>query len=115
AGSPHDRSPAGIAAWAGALRQLSALPNVACKLSGLGMFEHNWTRDSIRPLVDTCLEQFGPERCMFGSNFPVDSLSSDYATLAGTYRELVPAEQHTLVFGETAARFYGLPWPAQEG
>lgn len=115
AGSPHDRSRAGIAAWAGTLRQLSALPNVTCKLSGLGMFEHNWTQESIRPLVDTCLEQFGPERCMFGSNFPVDSLFSGYAALAEAYRALVPAKQQALVFGRTAARFYGLPRTAQEG
>lgn len=115
AGSPHDRSRAGIAAWAGKLRQLSALPNVTCKLSGLGMFEHNWTQESIRPLVDTCLEQFGPERCMFGSNFPVDSLYSGYAALAEAYRALVPAKQQALVFGRTAERFYCLPRPAQEG
>ncbi|WP_342665578.1 amidohydrolase family protein [Leisingera aquimarina] len=115
AGSPHDRSPAGIAGWAEALRHLSALPTVTCKLSGLGMFDHGWTQDSIRPLVETCVEQFGAERCMFGSNFPVDSLSSDYAALAGAYRALVPPEQHAMVFGGTAARFYGLARPAQEG
>lgn len=115
AGSPHDRSPAGIAAWTQALRHLSALPNVTCKLSGLGMFDHGWTQDSIRPLVETCPRQFGPDRCMFGSNFPVDSLSSDYTALAKAYRALVPPEQHAMVFGTTAARFYGLAQPAQKG
>lgn len=114
AGSPHDRSPAGISAWADALRHLSGLPHVTCKLSGLGMFEHGWTAGSIRPLVETCLEQFGPERCMFGSNFPVDRLYSTYAALSDAYHAIVPAEQHRRVFCETAARFYALPLCEQE-
>ena len=79
-----------------------------CKLSGLGMFDHEWTTDKIRPFVETCLEQFGPERCMFGSNFPVDSLTSDYATLVDAYSALIPRELHEQVFGETARRFYRL-------
>lgn len=108
AGSPHDRSAAGLRDWADRLRSLSALPQVACKLSGLGMFEHDWSADSIRPIVDTCLEQFGPERIMFGSNFPVDKLYSDYRTVAQAYRDLVPAPAHAAVFHDTAADFYRL-------
>lgn len=107
AGSPHDRSAQGLRDWTTQLKQLSALPWVTCKLSGLGMFEHDWTADSIRPIVETCLDQFGPGRVMFGSNFPVDSLYSDYATLARAYRSLVPAEARQDVFHDTAARFYG--------
>lgn len=107
AGSPHDRSAEGLRQWAKELRALSELPNVVCKLSGLGMFDHTWTVDSIRPIVATCLEQFGPERCMFGSNFPVDSLYSSYATLADAFDTLVPNDMHQSVFGDTAAAFYG--------
>ena len=108
AGSPHDRTLEGLRAWAQDLQSLSDLQNVTCKLSGLGMFDHAWTADAIRPIVQTCLEQFGAKRVMFGSNFPVDSLSSDYATLIGAYRELIPAALQPAVFGETAARFYAL-------
>ena len=108
AGSPHDRTPAGIAAWAQALNALSDLPHVTCKLSGLGMFQHDWTTEDFRPLVETCLDQFGMTRCMFGSNFPVDSLYSDYATLAGALRALVPGTFHQSVFHDTASAFYGL-------
>ncbi len=108
AGSPYDRSAEGLRAWARALRQLSALPQVSCKLSGLGMFEHDWTVNSIRPIVETCLEQFGPERCMFGSNFPVDSLSSSYAAIFDAYEDLVPDRDQGKIFGETAKRFYRL-------
>ncbi|SLN51565.1 Amidohydrolase [Pseudoruegeria aquimaris] len=107
AGSPHDRSAGGLAGWSRALRLLSERPQVVCKLSGLGMFDHHWSRESIRPIIETCLDQFGPQRCMFGSNFPVDSLYSDYATLRAAHEALVPEEMHGDVFGGVAARFYG--------
>lgn len=109
AGSPHDRSASGLRDWADRLRLLSQRPGITCKLSGLGMFDHDWTDDSIRPIVETVLDQFGPARVMFGSNFPVDSLTSDYARLVATFEELVPEADHRAVFHDTAARFYALP------
>lgn len=109
AGSPHDRTPAGLATWAENLQTLSALGHVSCKLSGLGMFDHGWTQETIRPIVETVLAQFGPERTMFGSNFPVDSLYSDYESLVRAYEALIPQAEHAMVFGKTAARFYALP------
>lgn len=107
AGSPHDRSPDGLAAWARDLGRLSGLPQVSVKLSGLGMFENDWTPESVRPVVEACLEQFGATRCMFGSNFPVDSLYSDYRAIVGAYESLVPDDAQLAVFGDTAAAFYG--------
>lgn len=106
AGSPHDRSTEGLSRWAEQLRYLSVLPNVWCKLSGLGMFDHNWTVAKIEPIVHQVLAQFGKDRVMFGSNFPVDSLSSDYHTLASAYRELVSTGEQDAVFGGTASKFY---------
>lgn len=108
AGSPHERDRTGLAKWANKLKSLSALPQVYCKLSGLGMFEHDWSRESIKPIVESCLEQFGPDRVMFGSNFPVDKLYSDYKTLFEAYLMLVPDSAHEKVFGGTAAKFYKL-------
>ncbi len=106
AGSPYQRSAAGLAVWSGQLKDLADLPHVFCKLSGLGMFEHDWSAESIRPIVESCLEHFSPNRCMFGSNFPVDSLTSDYQTLVDAYRNLVPQVDWPDVFGETATAFY---------
>ncbi len=108
AGSPHDRSGDGLAHWAGELCALSDLPQVRCKLSGLGMFDHDWVSERFRPIVETCLDQFGPDRVMFGSNFPVDKLYSDYATLVHAYRDLVPREMQQAVFNDTAAGFYAM-------
>lgn len=108
AGSPHDRSPDGLRSWSGQLRALADLPQVVCKLSGLGMFQHNWHEADFRPIIETCLDQFGASRCMFGSNFPVDSLYSDYSTLFAAHRNLVPEPDRGDVFGATAQRFYQL-------
>lgn len=107
AGSPHDRMPEGLREWARELGRLSGIPQVSVKLSGLGMFEHDWTKESVRPIVETCLEQFGAAKCMFGSNFPVDSLYSDYRAIVEAYESLVPDDVQLAVFGDTAAAFYG--------
>ncbi len=107
AGSPHDRSAEGLSRWEEALGSLSELPHVYCKLSGLGMFDHNWSAQSVAPIVSTCLSQFGDNRCMFGSNFPVDSLSSTYKELVQRLQQLIPAAQYQSVFHDTAMRFYG--------
>lgn len=106
-GSPYDRSPAGLTRWQAQLAVMAALDHVHCKLSGLGMFQHDWQTDDFRPIIETCLEIFGASRCMFGSNFPVDSLTSDYSRLAQTHLDCVPEFDHANVFFHTAARFYG--------
>ena len=106
AGSPYDRSPDGIAKWAAGLARLSALPNIACKLSGLGMFDHDWNVETVRPIADVVMEQFGPDRVMFGSNFPVCSLSSTFDDLVERHMAIVLAEHHSKVFHDNAARFY---------
>ena len=106
AGSPHDRSDQGLAKYAVELRAMARLKNVTCKLSGLGMFDHNWTSSSVKPIVDICLKEFGEKRCMFGSNFPVDKLYSSYKTLFETYREIIPKEFHEMIFHKVAESFY---------
>lgn len=111
AGSPHDRSAAGLADWAKNLKRLSDLTHVTCKLSGLGMFDHNWTPGRLCPIVETCMAQFGIDRVMFGSNFPVDKLYSDYRKLVQAYRALIPVDMHSAVFRDNAARFYDLEAP----
>ncbi len=110
AGSPHDRSAEGLSTYAENLKHLSALPNLVCKISGLGMFDHSWSAQSVRPIFETCLDQFGPDRLMFGSNFPVDSLSSPYAELYARHSDLtqeLSEGDQAAFWGGTAARFYG--------
>ena len=106
AGSPYDRSSDGIKKWAAGLTHLSARPNVWCKLSGLGMFDQDWNAESVRPIADVVMEQFGPNRVMFGSNFPVCSLSSTFDDLIERHMAIVPDDHHKAVFNDNAERFY---------
>lgn len=109
AGMPIDRSPEGLDAWRDRLRPLAGLPNVVCKISALGTNDHAWTIDSFRPIVAFVIDGFGPERAMFGSNFPVDGLYSSLRRLYEAFDALTAGygeqERHHL-FAGTAARTY---------
>lgn len=111
AGMPAERDEAGIEGWRRGMRTLAECPNVAVKLCGYGMVDNRWTVASIRPFVLQPIEWFGPERCMFGSNFPVDRLMASYRRLWDAYREITagfaPAEL-ALLFRDTARRIYRL-------
>lgn len=110
-GSPWDQSRAGINSWRHGLRRLAANPEVHCKMSGFGMFDSHWGVDSIRPLIESCLEIFGIERCMFGSNFPVDKLHSSYSKIWNAYDEITSAlssADRERLFCRNAEQFYRL-------
>ena len=110
AGSPHDRTSQGLQRWADALTALSDLPQVSCKLSGLGMFDHSWSAESVSPIITTCLSQFGADRCMFGSNFPVDSLTSTYKEVVSRHQTNIPPTSQESVFHGTSERFYRIEY-----
>lgn len=99
--------------WAGAVRRLASLPNVTGKLSGL-VTEADvgaWTVADLRPFADTALEAFGPDRLMFGSDWPVCRLAADYAGVLSAARALtdgLSGAERSAVFADTAARTYGL-------
>ena len=106
AGSPYNRNEEGIKSWSSDLNHLSKLSNISCKLSGLGMFDHNWTQATVAPIVTTVMEQFGSARVMFGSNFPVDSLSSSFKALFERLTSIVDEKYFEDVFFKTAQRIY---------
>lgn len=108
-GVPMERTPEYFDAWRSGMATLAGAPNVACKISGLGMTDHSWTVDSIRPWVLACIETFGVERCMFGSNWPVDSLYSPYRTVVEAYREITAdfsADERDALFRRNAEHYY---------
>jgi len=78
AGMPEDASPSGQATWRDGMRALAACPNVTVKLSGLGTFSHTCTVADWEPRVRATLALFGPERALFGSNYPIESLWTTY-------------------------------------
>jgi predicted TIM-barrel fold metal-dependent hydrolase len=108
-GFPKQRTVPYFNEWRKAIHVLAQEPNVACKLSGLGMVDHQWTVDSIRPWIEVCIEAFGPGRCMFGTNWPLDSLFSSYETLVNAYREIVKSyssDERRQLFRTSAEGWY---------
>ncbi len=110
-GSPWDQTRAGLAAWRTGLAHLAQLPNMVCKISGLSMYDPQWERTSFVALARTVLDMFGPHRCLFGSNFPVDGLHRSYSHIVEATLEAVepygPQAREGL-FSENARRFYRL-------
>jgi L-fuconolactonase len=96
--------------WAAAIRSLAAFPNVTCKLSGV----HSDPAGAsvLRPYYEIVLAAFGPDRLMFGSDWPVSTLGATYRQVSELYRELTaplsPAERDA-IFDQTARRVYRLP------
>ncbi|MEJ2436060.1 MAG: amidohydrolase family protein, partial [Pseudolabrys sp.] len=111
AGMLEDLSEAGRAQWREGMRGLAAQPNVMCKLSALGTFIHRNDPEHIAGIVGECMELFGAERCLFGSNFPVEKLWTQYGDIVAAYRAALSpfgeaAERAAL--NETATRIYRL-------
>jgi L-fuconolactonase len=102
--------------WADLLAAAAAVPTVTAKLSGLNTAaEPGWTSDSFQPYVDHALEVFGPERLMYGGDWPFALLAADsyaqiHAGLTGTLRAL-SADERAQVLGGTAQRTYRLAPP----
>ncbi|MFK3970855.1 amidohydrolase family protein [Pseudomonas sp. NPDC087358] len=114
-GFAWDRSETGMRRWRKGLEALASQPNVHIKLSEFGLKDSPWRYEDNRVVVSHALETFGPERCMFASNFPVAGLRASYDTIAnGVAQMLEPwgrAVQEA-VFAGNAQRFYRLQLPA---
>ena len=102
-----------ILKWSKGLARLAECPNVFCKISGLATEAHwqYWKPDDLLPYLDLTFQLFGPERCMFGSDWPVSTLATtyeDWLDLALNYfKKFSPAEQ-TAILSDNCRRFYGI-------
>jgi len=108
-GLPADRSAAGLAGWAAAMRAFAACPNAAVKISGLGIPGRPWRVEDNAPIVREVIATFGAERCMFASNYPVDSLVASYDTIMAGFKAIVadrPHAERRALFHDNAARIY---------
>lgn len=106
---PAERDAENLEAWRQAVILLASLPNTCMKISGFGMVDNGWSTQSIRPFVLHCIEAFTPRRIMFGSNFPVDKLMSDYGRIWSAYDEITGGfskEERLDMFVQTAQDFY---------
>jgi L-fuconolactonase len=116
-----------MAAWQSGMAELATCPNVVLKLGGHGMprFGFDWhLRETpvgseemaaqIAPLMSYCIEQFGPDRCMFESNFPVDKVSFSYPVLWNAFKRFsagYSASERAALFHDTAVRAYRVAVP----
>lgn len=97
--------------WHAAMRRVAAHENTVAKFSGLRIPGQPYTIEALQPVWDIALELFGPERLMFGSDWPMTVPHGGYGPTFNVLAELVaplPAEQQALVMGGTARRIYRL-------
>jgi L-fuconolactonase len=99
--------------WLPHFRAAAVYPHVYCKLSGMitEAVWKTWKPADLKPYVQTALQLFGPERLMFGSDWPVSNLAGSYAEVIAALEEAlgpISATEREMIFGGTAARFYGL-------
>jgi predicted TIM-barrel fold metal-dependent hydrolase len=90
---------------------LAARSNIVSKLSGLGTFIHRNDPAHVAEILDDTVAMFGAERCLFGSNFPIEKLWTNYRELVDTHRAAAASlrpEQRDAIFGGTAMRIYRL-------
>ena len=109
AGMLEDMSEDGWKRWRQGMSALAEQPNVNVKLSGLGTFVHACRADVMAPIIDETVAIFGADRCLWGSNFPIEKLWTDYATLYRTFREAIAhldEREQRAILHDTAARLY---------
>jgi predicted TIM-barrel fold metal-dependent hydrolase len=110
-GLPADRSAQGLDGWKRAMALFAQCPNVAVKISGIGVPGGRWTADANRNIVLTVIDLFGTSRAMFASNFPVDSLCATFGQIFGGFREIVTdfsASDRQNLFRDNAIRIYAM-------
>ncbi|NNF79895.1 MAG: amidohydrolase family protein, partial [Rhizobiales bacterium] len=95
--------------WRAGMQQLADRPNVVCKLSGLGTFLHRNDPEHIADMVAQAVALFGVERCLFGSNYPIEKLWTSYGDLFAAFKSAAGSLSETdqsYIFNDTAARVY---------
>jgi predicted TIM-barrel fold metal-dependent hydrolase len=109
--SPWDRTPDGMLRWRSWMKRFAALPNAVMKISGLSMYTKRWDEQEFLRWAGEALEVFGAQRCMLGSNFPVDRLYVSYDKLFAAWQKLVAScdpQEAVHLAGRSAEKFYRL-------
>lgn len=98
--------------WRDDIRRLAALPNVAAKISGVVAYAGaDWTVDDLRPFVEHVIESFGWDRVVWGSDFPVCTLTADLRRWVAATKQIVGGaseDEQARLFHRNAERIYGL-------
>lgn len=108
-GSPIDRDPDGMQRWREGLRKIAGLPNLAIKISNPGAYDPAWTLDSVRDVAMHCLDCFGTDRAMFGTDYPVSRIQMSYDEIYDTFKAIaapLPEADQRKLFHDNAKRYY---------
>lgn len=109
-GLPSVRTAEGLSAWREGMRALAGAPDAAVKISRLGEPHLPlWSAPVHRDVVLETIDVFGVDRCMFGSNYPVDRLYAPFHTIMSGFLEIArrfPASERRMMFRENAMRWY---------
>ena len=113
-----------IPQWRKGVEEVAKCPNIIMKLGGVGQLRYGYywhdretavgseeLAESLGPLMNHCIQQFGPSRCMFESNFPVDKISYSYNVIYNAFKRLskgYSATERAALFHDTAARVYNI-------
>ena len=111
AGMKEDTSKAGDMAWREGMKHLADCPNVVTKLSAFGTFTHRNDPDFIAQMLTDTVAIFGADRCMYGSNFPIEKLWTNYTALFNAFQDAASGlskKKQAAIFNDTAARVYRL-------
>ncbi|QAY76304.1 amidohydrolase [Sphingosinicella sp. BN140058] len=101
----------GLDQWRAEIERLTALPNVAVKMSGFGFIERAWKPEAMLPFARELIDRFGPDRVLFASDFPTDKLFCDFAQILETFTEIASGfgdDERRAMFGRNADRIYRL-------
>ena len=108
-GEPCYQTEEYIQSWEENMKKLAKCENVAAKISGLGMFDPQWTIDSTRIFVEKTIQIFGIDRCMFASNFPVDKIFNTFDNYWESFKEITKnysENDKKLLFSSNAEKYY---------
>ncbi|MBI3411453.1 MAG: amidohydrolase family protein [Planctomycetes bacterium] len=99
--------------WRRGMERIARNENVVCKISGIVVNARpkKWTADDLAPIVNHTLQVFGPDRVMFGGDWPVCTLTSTFRQWVEALKSIVrnrPADEQRKLFHDNAMRFYGL-------
>jgi predicted TIM-barrel fold metal-dependent hydrolase len=109
-GTPNDRDAEGLARWHAGLARMAACPNIAIKVSNFGAYDPDRSLPSLRRTVMGCIDAFGPQRAMFGTDYPVARRNMTYAAMVAAFAEIIrgfSADEQRAMFHDNAWRAYG--------
>ncbi|WP_299735391.1 amidohydrolase family protein [uncultured Roseobacter sp.] len=111
AGMKEDVTETGHRLWSDGMKRLADCPNVVSKLSAFGTFIHRNDRQFITQMITDTEAIFGAERCLYGSNFPIEKLWTSYLELFNAFQDATKGlskKKRSAIFNDTAARVYRL-------